>query len=148
RYVAPFRHVLTGGAMRLTRKAVVDAARDIINESGLEALTTRQLGERLGVKGPAIYRYFKSKQEIIDAIAVSFFGDPKAPERGCKWEDWLEGVARRARREMLSCRDGAKILEQAKPVFRIGIDAYIRPLCDAGFSRKEALFASTSSVGS
>lgn len=128
--------------MRLTREVVVEAARAIINESGLEALTTRQLGERLGVKGPAIYRYFKSKQAIIDEIAISFFGEPKEPERGCKWEDWLEAVARRARREMLSCRDGAKILEQAKPVFRISIDAYIRPLCEAGFSRKEALFAS------
>lgn len=128
--------------MRLTREVVVEAARAIINESGLEALTTRQLGERLGVKGPAIYRYFKSKQEIIDAIAISFFGEPKEPEPGCKWEDWLERVARTARREMLSCRDGAKILEQAKPALRVSIDAYIRPLCEAGFSRKEALFAS------
>lgn len=133
---------LVGGGMRLTRTAVVEAARDIINESGLDALTTRQLGERLGVKGPAIYRHFKSKQEIIDAIAVTFFRDPQEPQRGCKWEDWLEVVARRTRQEILSCRDGAKIIEQAKPVLGISIDTYIRPLCEAGFSRKEALFAS------
>src|SRR5690606_24345113 len=81
-------------------------------------------------------------QEIIDAIAISFFGEPKEPEPGCKWEDWLERVARTARREMLSCRDGAKILEQAKPALRVSSEAYIRPVCEAGFSRKEALFAS------
>lgn len=128
--------------MRLTREVVIEAARNIVNESGLDALTTRQLGERLGVKGPAIYRYFKSKQEIIDAIAVSFFGGLKEPEPGCKWEDWLERVARTARQEILSLRDGAKIIEQAKPVFRISLESYLRPLCEAGFGRKEALFAS------
>ena len=49
---------------------------------GLDALTTRRLGERLGVKGPALYLHGKNKQELINALALTFFiGFPTSPGR-------------------------------------------------------------------
>jgi TetR/AcrR family tetracycline transcriptional repressor len=128
--------------MRLTRKSVVAEARALINEEGLDALTTRRLGERLGVQGPALYRHFRNKQELINALAATFFVGPRVPSTEDRWQDWLEGRARTTRREVLSCRDGARIVMAAKPDLSDRIDKLLAPLTRAGFDTREALLAS------
>jgi AcrR family transcriptional regulator len=53
----------------LSRDAIVAAAVEIVEERGLKQLTMRALGERLGVEAMALYHYFKSKEELLEAIA-------------------------------------------------------------------------------
>jgi TetR/AcrR family tetracycline transcriptional repressor len=128
--------------MRLTRKMIVEVARDLVNESGLEALTIRRLGERLGVKGPALYRHFTDKQDIVTAIAASLFigeGNPRPIDR---WDDWLESNARIHRKRILACRDGAKIMAMAKPNLGERGEVLLKPLIDGGFDRRQAIYAS------
>ena len=43
-----------------SRADYVAAALAIIDEHGLAGLTTRSLGDRLGVHGTAVYRHFQS----------------------------------------------------------------------------------------
>ncbi len=130
--------------MRLTRNKVVAEARMLVNEAGLDALTTRALGERLGVKGPALYRHFRNKQEIIDALAASFFTGPREPTQEDSWQGWLEARAFDTRRQILACRDGARIMAMAKPNLSEGgrLVRLLEPLTRAGFSEAEALLAS------
>lgn len=128
--------------MRLSRKKVVAEARSLVNEEGLDALTTRRLGERLGVQGPALYRHFKSKQELIDALAQTFFVGPSIPTEDDTWQAWLEARARTTRREVLSCRDGARIITAAKPDLTARMDKLLAPLLRAGFDSRESLLAS------
>jgi len=130
--------------MRLTGKKVIAEARDLVNQSGLDALTTRRLGERLGVKGPALYRHFANKQEIIDALGRTFFVGPAEPSADDTWQDWLEQRAQSTRREILSCRDGARIVAMARPNLEGSgrLDRLLEPLTRVGFSSKEALLAS------
>jgi AcrR family transcriptional regulator len=56
----------------LTRADIVVAARNLMNEHGVEWLTMRRLAEHLGVKAGAIYWHFANKDEIcvdvVDAI--------------------------------------------------------------------------------
>ena len=42
----------------------------LVDEGGLEALTTRALGERLGVHGTAVYRHFANMDELREAVLV------------------------------------------------------------------------------
>jgi AcrR family transcriptional regulator len=52
-----------------SRAAIVDEALALIEEEGLDALTMRALGRRLGVEGMALYTYVRSKSELLDAAA-------------------------------------------------------------------------------
>ncbi len=51
----------------LSREAIVDAAVAVLDEGGPARLTMRSLAERLGVGPMALYTYFDSKDELLDA---------------------------------------------------------------------------------
>ena len=41
----------------LTRRGIADEALALVEEEGIEALTTRRLAKRLGVEGPSLYNH-------------------------------------------------------------------------------------------
>lgn len=53
---------------RDTMAEIIDAAWDLCREEGLNALTMRALGERVGMRAQSLYSYFASKDEIYDAM--------------------------------------------------------------------------------
>jgi AcrR family transcriptional regulator len=58
---------------RLTRReATVEAALDhamaIVHESGAGAVTISEIGRRLGMRAPSVYKYFGSLHEVYDAL--------------------------------------------------------------------------------
>lgn len=56
---------------------IIDAIK-LMDEKGLHGLTTREIAARQGVTEPAIYRQFKSKNDIIKAILLDFSKYDKA----------------------------------------------------------------------
>ncbi len=56
-------------------REIVRSAERIIAKNGLEALTVKRLAAEVGVTDAAIYRHFKSKEEILLAV----LGDFSAP---------------------------------------------------------------------
>ena len=57
----------------LTRKEkIIITAIEILDELGLQRLTTKEIAKRQGVTEPAIYRQFNNKQEIVSAIIDRF----------------------------------------------------------------------------
>jgi AcrR family transcriptional regulator len=51
-----------------TREAILDAARQIIGESGVEGLSIRAIAERIDYSPASLYEYFGSKEEILAAV--------------------------------------------------------------------------------
>jgi AcrR family transcriptional regulator len=51
-----------------THEAILDAARQIISEQGIEALSMRAIANRIDYSPAGLYEYFGSKEEIIGAI--------------------------------------------------------------------------------
>lgn len=49
-------------------EAILKAAAELISERGFAAMSVDELGERAGVTGPAIYRHFRSKSDILAAL--------------------------------------------------------------------------------
>ncbi len=52
-----------------TRAAIIQAAAELLRQSGPAAVTTRGVAERAGVQAPAIYRLFGDKDGLLEAVA-------------------------------------------------------------------------------
>jgi AcrR family transcriptional regulator len=64
----------------VTREQIIDAAIDIGDAGDLEALTVRRLAGRLGVGTMTLYTYFRSKDDILNAMADRILGAFAIPD--------------------------------------------------------------------
>lgn len=48
--------------------AILDAARAIMREEGVAALSMQELARRMDMRAPSLYNYFNSKMDIYDAL--------------------------------------------------------------------------------
>ena len=55
------------------RRALLDEALRTIQDDGVEALTLRTIGVRLGVSRTALYRHFTDKRALLSAVATEGF---------------------------------------------------------------------------
>jgi AcrR family transcriptional regulator len=55
----------------LTRATVVTAARELIEDEGLEAVSFRRLAQRLGVTAPALYAYVSDKDDLLRSVTAN-----------------------------------------------------------------------------
>ena len=55
------------------RQALLDEALVIIGAEGVDALTLREIGARVGVSRTALYRHFADKQALLTAVATEGF---------------------------------------------------------------------------
>jgi AcrR family transcriptional regulator len=91
-----------GRPPRLSREAVTDAARAIVERDGIDALTMRRVARELGSSPMAIYRHVRDKDELLvlllDRLAAelprpSFSSDPRARlQQACRF--MRDGLAR------------------------------------------------------
>ncbi|MFB7234061.1 TetR/AcrR family transcriptional regulator [Streptomyces sp. NPDC056269] len=49
-------------------KAILDAAEEVLAESGYEAATLKAIGERAGIPTPSVYHYFSDRYQVDAAI--------------------------------------------------------------------------------
>ena len=73
-----------GNPVPLSREAFAAAALEFIDENGVDALTLRALGERMGAHYTAVYRYFPGKDELIEAALAHMLEESgvAVPESG------------------------------------------------------------------
>lgn len=130
--------------MAIDRDRIVDAALALLNEVGMDKLTTRKLAERLGVQQPALYWHFANKSALLDAInsaMLARYHSHRIPAPGESWVDFTLATARSMRRTLLSVRDGARLAAGTRPSSADFADAerQLQLYADAGFSAEEAL---------
>jgi AcrR family transcriptional regulator len=54
-------------------REIVDAARELLEEEGLDGLSMRRLADRLGIRAPSIYKHLPDKQALENAIVSAGF---------------------------------------------------------------------------
>lgn len=134
--------------MSLDRKTIVAAALRLLDELGLEGVTTRRLAQELGVAGPSLYWHVKNKDALFDHMSDAMFGEvlqtDAAVLRARDWDEWLAAGARVIRKAALSHRDGARLLTGRHPTgaqaIRV-VPGMVERLERAGFTATEAHFA-------
>ncbi|GAA1077016.1 TetR/AcrR family transcriptional regulator C-terminal domain-containing protein [Nocardiopsis composta] len=136
-----------GGERAVDRRTIVSAALELLEEVGLDGLTTRGLAARLQVKSPALYWHFRDKQELLDEMARAVQGrqDLGPPHEGEHWRDWLARRARERRSVLLAHRDGARLVAGAGPGPEIAaaFDRELAALVEQGFTPLRAMRAIT-----
>lgn len=98
--------------MKVDRRRIVVVALDVLNERGVDGLTTRLIADRLGVQQPALYWHFKNKRALLDAMNVEILArghTHRGPAPGEDWRAFLRENARSFRRALLAYRDGARV---------------------------------------
>lgn len=87
--------------MGSAREKILDAADRLFRTSGLEAVTTRRVADRVGVTAMALYRHFRDKEALIEALVAHGFG---------LWEERLAAA--------VSVSDEQRPLERALLAYR------------------------------
>lgn len=61
-----------------TESSILTAARDLLSEGGLEALSMRAVAARVGTTPTAIYHYFQSKEDLVGQVVTRGFQQSEA----------------------------------------------------------------------
>jgi len=135
--------------MAIDRDRIVDEALLLLNEVGIDKLSTRKLAERLGVQQPALYWHFKNKSALLDAVNTAMlarYHTDRLPSPGQNWVDFCYANARSMRSTLLSVRDGARLTAGTRPSETDFADAelVLELYVAAGFTAEEALNISIS----
>lgn len=136
---------------RLDKSKVINSALELLNEVGIEGLTTRKLAQKLGVEQPTLYWHVKNKRALLDALAIEMLDRHHThfcPLEGESWQDFLRNNAKSFRCALLSHRDGAKVHLGTRPTEKQyeTLENQLAFLCQQGFSLENALYA-LSAVG-
>ncbi|MEU6652784.1 TetR/AcrR family transcriptional regulator C-terminal domain-containing protein [Streptomyces sp. NPDC046900] len=77
----------------LSREKVLHAAVALADESGIEALTMRKLGEAVGVEAMSLYTHVANKEDLLDGMIDLVFEEIELPSPE---GDWKTALRRRA----------------------------------------------------
>lgn len=94
----------------LSQSAIVEAALEIVDREGLDALTMRTVAHALGTGPASLYAYVGSKEEMIELLVervvgeVRFGGEPDP----ARWAEQIKETAREMRRVFGSHGDLAR----------------------------------------
>ena len=69
----------------LSRERILNAAIELADEDGIEALTMRRLGRRLGVEAMSLYNHVTDKDDIIDGMVELITAEFEVPTGTADW---------------------------------------------------------------
>jgi AcrR family transcriptional regulator len=81
----------------LNRERVVRAAMDLADESGIESVTMRELGRKLGVEAASLYNHVAGKDELLDGMVDLVVAEIDIPSGDVGWQDAMRRRAVSAR---------------------------------------------------
>ena len=76
-----------------TEKAILDATRELLSESGVRHLTVEKVAARSGVAKTTIYRRWRSKDELALAVLIDFVPDHRVGASGRRRARRAHGAA-------------------------------------------------------
>lgn len=119
--------------MKIDRDQIIAEALRLLDDVGLDGLTTRALAERLGVKQPALYWHFKDRRALLDALNEAMLAGATAdpPPRDLPWQDYVQRIGQDFRCALMSRRDGARIHAGTRENHAL-LERHMQVLLDAG----------------
>jgi AcrR family transcriptional regulator len=129
---------------QLSRDRILAAARGLVEEDGLEGLSMRRLAQELDVWPMSVYRYFRDKDELVDAVAASSAEAFELPSRRGSWRTQMRQLLGDAR-ERLAADPAGLAGRLPRTFFEPGAlrlsEAGMAILLSAGFSERDAASA-------
>lgn len=136
------------GKMNLKQQQIIEAGLDLLTKGGLAAISLRDLAKSINMQAPALYWYFKSKEDLVDYMAEAIlqkeFHDLKPRTADEKWQNWLINHMKQLRKAMLAYPDGARVVAGAHiyPAVTLArsLDTSLESLVTAGVDIKTARY--------
>ncbi len=129
---------------RLNRDLVLKAGVALADEEGIESLSMRRLGGRLGVEAMSLYNHVTNKEDLIDGMIDLVFSEIDLPANAADWRAAMRGRAVSAR-DVLRRHPWATPLMDSRtspgPATLHHHDTVIGTLRQAGFSIEMAAHA-------
>ncbi|MGW6749333.1 TetR/AcrR family transcriptional regulator [Streptomyces sp. NPDC055006] len=129
----------------LSRDRIVTAALSLVDAEGLAAVSTRRLAAELGVSGPSLYNHFRTKDQILEAVADSVSAQVDLsmfdPADGRDWRTSLHDWAVSYRAALLEHPNIVPVLAQGPGRRPAGLrlaDAVFGSMVDAGWPPAQA----------
>jgi AcrR family transcriptional regulator len=129
-------------AQPLSRERILEAALDILDREGLEALSMRRLGDALGVEAMSLYNHVPNKAALLDGIQERILGLVEASPETRDWRAFArhQGVAL----HRALCAHPNAVTLFARPAGTTAVfsrlDTYLGVLRHAGFAPLDALY--------
>lgn len=120
------------------------AAVDLADERGIDALTMRELGKRLGVEAMSLYNHVEHKDDLLNGIVDLVASEMDLPDGDVDWSDAMRARARSARSTFGRHPWAAQLMDtrtSSGPERLRYFDWVIGTLRRAGFSVDTALHA-------
>ena len=128
----------------LTRERVLKAAVSLADRDGIESLSMRQLGQKLGVEAMSLYNHVRDKEDILDGMVDVVFTEIDRPGNGIDWRSAMRQRAISAHQVLLRHPWAIGLVESRRQPGRATLqhhDAVLRSLRTAGFSVEMAAHA-------
>jgi len=126
----------------LSREQIVAAALELIDADGLDQFSTRKLAAALGVRGPSLYNYFATKDDILHAVANEVTAAVDTSMLGKDhWAEALRKWARSYRAALLAHPNIVPFVVQGpgrRPAALAMADAVFGALVEAGWPASRA----------
>ncbi|MFD0028571.1 TetR/AcrR family transcriptional regulator [Streptomyces sp. NPDC055059] len=129
----------------LSRDRIVIAALSLVDAEGLAAVSTRRLAAELSVSGPSLYNHFRTKDQILEAVADSVSAQVDLamfdPADGRDWRTSLHDWAVSYRAALLEHPNIVPVLAQGPGRRPAGLrlaDAVFGSMVDAGWPPAQA----------
>lgn len=102
---------------QINRASAVEAAIEIIDAEGLDALSLPRLARELGIRAPSLYNHFTDKSEILAAVARQIASAASIPDQkpGPDWPETIIAMCSHLRTSILQHRNAAPLLLQYLP---------------------------------
>lgn len=104
------------GRPHLNRDRIVTAAIELADTDGLDAVSMRSLGTRLGCDATAVYRHFDTKDALLDAVADHLLATIVLPTPGGQPLDEIRTIADAVRHAATTHPDLAPLLAYRPPL--------------------------------
>ena len=128
----------------LSKERIIQAAIDVADRDGLQALTMRRLGADLGVEAMAVYKHVSGKDDILDGMVELVVSLIETPAHGMDWRDAMRRRARSARDVLTRHSWAIGLLDSRRsmgPNQLRYVDSVLGTLRSAGFSIDDAAHA-------
>jgi AcrR family transcriptional regulator len=128
----------------LSRDRILQAALELADEGGIEALTMRRLGQALGFEAMSLYNHVANKDDVLDGILDLVLGESDPPSPAGDWDAAIRtsaiSVHEALRRHPWSCTL-LMAPERVRPARLRYMDRLLGRLREAGFSAETTYHA-------
>jgi AcrR family transcriptional regulator len=85
----------------LNRERVLRAAMALADKNGIDSLSMRNLGQKLGVEAMSLYNHVANKDDILDGLVDLVFSEIVLPSKGGAWKSAMRRRAVSAHEALL-----------------------------------------------